>query len=231
MRAVTLESLRTQARQRADFEASPTSTSFVPDAELTGYINNSIAELYDLIIEANGDQYYAFSAPPFSTVAGIEEYDLPEDFYRLVGVDALVGGFKQTVHLFPLGERNRFQALTAPGWFRGGRLYYRLRVESIVFAPVPDGGYTITLLYIPNPTILVDDEDTFNFHGGWEEYVIVDAAIKMQLKEETDTSVLQLAKEQLKNRIRGAAPQRDDGEPQVVTDVTRGDYDGDYYLY
>jgi hypothetical protein len=222
VRNVSLSSLRTQARQRADFEASPTSTSFVPDAELNGYINNSLAELYDLLLEANGDEYYAVSGTPFNTVSGIEGYSLPADFYKLVGIDASVGGFKETLRQFPFGERNRYANLAAPGWYRGARLYYRLRKEQVIFMPVPDGAYAITILYVPNCPILVADGDVFNFHGGWEEYVIADAAIKMQVKEETDTTVLQLAKQGLIARIRAAAPDRDAGAPQVVTDATRG---------
>ncbi len=226
-RLVQLDTLRDEARKRADFEASTTSTSFVPDAELNQYINLALAELYDLILEANGDEYYAIPHS-FSTASGQESYDLPADFYRLSGVDAEVGGFKYTLYNFPLGERNRYANLTAPGWYRGARLFYRLRVDKIFFVPKPDGNYNVTLLYIPNPPILVNDTDTFNFHGGWEEYVILDAAIKMQVKEETDTSVLQLAKEQVKQRIRGAAPDRDNGVPEVVTDATR-DFEG--WLY
>ncbi len=226
-RDVSLADLRTQSRQRADFEASTTSTSFVPDAELNSYINLGIAELYDLILEANGDEYY--SQPfTFTTATGVENYPLPADFYRLEGVDAEVGGFKYTLFPFPFGERNRYANLTAPGWYRGARLFYRLRVGEIFFVPKPDGDYVVTLNYVPNPPILVADGDTFNFHGGWEEYVIVYAAIMMQIKEETDTAVLQLAKEQLKGRIRGAAPRRDDGMPEVVTDATR-DFEG--WLY
>ena len=225
MRSVSLSSLRTQARQRADAESSDTSQAFVPDTELNGYINNSIAELYDLMIEANGDEYFAVSSS-FATLSGDDTYPLPSDFYRLSGVDAAVGGFRYTLHLFPFGERNRFSNLTAPGWYRGARLFYRLRNADIVFVPIPDAAYQITLWYIPNPPILVADGDSFDFQGGWEEYVIIDAAIKMQVKEESDTSVLQLGKQQLIARIRGAAPKRDDGSPQLVTDVFSRDGEG-----
>jgi hypothetical protein len=223
-RDVALSTLRTQARQRADAESSSASTSFVPDSELNSYINNSLAELYDLIIEANGDEYYATAGTPFVTSSGVAAYSLPADFYRMAGVDAAVGGGTVSLFPFPFAERNRYQDLTSPGWFRGARLYYRLKKEQIVFAPIPDGGYTITLQYIPNPPILVANGDVFNFHGGWEEYVIIDAAIKMLTKEESDVSVLLLEKQSLIGRIRAAAPSRDDGLPDVVGDVTR-DYD------
>ena len=45
MRTITLAEMRTAARQYADQENS----QFVSDAELTRIINNSIAELYDLL--------------------------------------------------------------------------------------------------------------------------------------------------------------------------------------
>ena len=48
--SITLAELRTQARNRADMESS----EFVTDTELTDYINSSIAELHDILIQSYG---------------------------------------------------------------------------------------------------------------------------------------------------------------------------------
>ena len=59
----------------------------------------------------------------------------------------------------------------------------------------------------------------FDFYSGWDEYVIIDSAIKMLLKEEADVTALLLQKNQLRERIITESQNRDAGEPQTVTDV------------
>lgn len=86
-RNVTLTSLLAQVRQRADIENA---TARFPDAEVTEYINESIAELYDLLIGARGQEYY-INSYSFGTTAGTVIYALPDDFYQLLGVDAALG--------------------------------------------------------------------------------------------------------------------------------------------
>lgn len=55
--------------------------------------------------------------------------------------------------------------------------------------------------------------------SGWEEYVIVDAAIKMQIKQDLDYSGLAAQKLGLKTRIEAMAEGRDAGQAQHVSDV------------
>jgi hypothetical protein len=75
---ITLAELRLQSRQRADMENS----QFVSDSELTSYINNSIAELHDIMCEAYGSDYYVISAE-FSIDSSTDTYALPSDFYEV----------------------------------------------------------------------------------------------------------------------------------------------------
>lgn len=57
-RTRTLLELRTEARQRTEMEGS----TFIADTELTRYINQSIATLYGMLVQARGDQYYRTQA-------------------------------------------------------------------------------------------------------------------------------------------------------------------------
>jgi hypothetical protein len=63
------------------------------------------------------------------------------------------------------------------------------------------------------------DSDVLNDVNQYVEYVIVDAAIKMMQKEESDVSVLMLQKQALTKRIQEAAQNRDAGEPESVSDI------------
>src|SRR4051812_1551341 len=105
----TLLELRTKSRQRSDMENS----EFVSDSELTGYINSSIAELHDILAQAYGTDYFVIPYE-FSTTSGEDEYELPEDFYKLHGVDAAVNG-TDFINLkrFNFNERNNNSTMGA----------------------------------------------------------------------------------------------------------------------
>lgn len=213
--SITLLQIRQQARQRADMENS----EFVSDSELTNYINASIAELHDIMIQSYGANYFTKSLEFFTTL-NEESYALPADFYKLDGVDAKINNDQWTsLKRFNFPERNRFSD-SAP-WNRLGTkfLYYRLVGANLVFTPVPDAGTAIRIWYTPVSTKLALDADTLDDLNQYVEYVIVDAAIKMMQKEESDVSVLFAQKQALIKRIEEASQNRDAGEPESVSDI------------
>ena len=67
--------------------------------------------------------------------------------------------------------------------------------------------------------------------NGYEEYVVVDAAIKCLLKEESDVQPHMVYKEQLRKRLEAAAGNRDAGESYKISDVNTGVYLEDYVNY
>ena len=70
---MSLPQLRTASRQRADMVYS----QFVSEAELNSYINASYFELYDLLVQKYGNDYY-MTQYSFQLVGNQERYDLPE---------------------------------------------------------------------------------------------------------------------------------------------------------
>ena len=80
---------------------------------------------------------------------------------------------------------------------------------------------------LSDPTSYGSIESRFDFYSGWDEYIIIDSAIKMLLKEEADVTALLLQKNQLRERIITESQNRDAGEPEVVTDVVS--YEKFYY--
>jgi len=72
---------------------------------------------------------------------------------------------------------------------------------------------------LSDPTTYGSIESRFDFYAGWDEYIIVDSAIKMLVKEEQDVTGLMVQKNMLKERVITESQNRDAGEPQVVTDV------------
>jgi hypothetical protein len=56
--------------------------------------------------------------------------------------------------------------------------------------------------------------------NGWDEYVIVDAAIKCLIKEESDPSALMATKQNLLARVESAAANRDSAIPERISDTS-----------
>jgi hypothetical protein len=220
---ITLLELRNQARQRADMEDS----EFVEDSELTSYINSSIAELHDILIQAYSSDYYIESVT-FNTVVNQADYDLPngtnysgaKQLYKLRGVDAKLNGQDfLTIRPFNFNERNRYEQSGVWNVYGLPTIRYRMVGNKLKFTPYPDQATEVKLWYIPVATKLINDSDTLDDLNQYSEYVVVDAAIKMRIKEETDVSELMAQKKALVDRITYAAQNRDVAQPESISDI------------
>lgn len=210
----TLTQLRTEVRRRADME----NTQFVTDAELTNYINNSYAELYDLLISKYED-YFMADPVQFTLSGTTTTYTLPSDFYKLRGIDTQDGGGSpwSPVDRFNFEDRN---ASVVPNLYSGVEVMYRLAGGKIRFTPEDACAGTYRLWYIPRFTPLVNNSDVLSDVMDFDEYIIVDAARKCLVKEESDTTEMNVAKNNLTTRILAMAANRDSNRPETITDVT-----------
>lgn len=212
--SITLAELKTQARQLADMEEN----EFVSDSELTNYINFGIAELHDLLIGTFAD-YYLQSTTNTTTVDQ-DTYALPDDFYKLRGVDAKLNGSNYfTLRRYNFNERNRYEDFGA--WTLAGisNVRYRVMGSNIVFTPIPDGQTEYKIWYVPKATKLVADSDSFDDVNQYADFVIITAAMKMLVKEESDVSTLAAERARLIDKIEQDAKDRDIGEPESISDV------------
>lgn len=64
-----------------------------------------------------------------------------------------------------------------------------------------------------------DDADRFDGINGWEEYLVIDAAIRALTKEESDPSALMVEKAEIEARLQEMADSRDKGRPKRLQDV------------
>lgn len=209
----TLAELNARIRQRAD----KVNSLFVTDAEITSMINASYAELYDLIIQSSED-YFTTSTTLTVTSSDAGVASLPASFYKLRGLDYLIGGNYVTVYSYDWGERN-LQNLTAMPEFT---VRYRVMGSTLRLEPGDLAAGTYRLWYIPAYTALSAAGDVLNTQitrQNWEEYLVVDVAAKILDKEESNSSHLVQAKEILRNRIQQFSASRDLDQPMRVTDV------------
>lgn len=227
---MALSALRTAVRQRSDMETS----QFVSDTEINSYINQSYFELYDLLVQKFGDNYYVASPVTFTTDGSSFQYALPDGtlysaapaLYKLLGVDlSLTGAANSYVTLKPFNfsDRNRYSVPNTQTYAGLTNLRYRLNGGNLWLSPTPAANQTIQLWYVPRMTQLVADTDTCDGVSGWTEFIIIDAAIKCLQKEESDVSVLMAQKADMVRRIEAAAANRDAAFPATVADVTASD--------
>lgn len=213
----TLEALRQAVRRRADM----VNNNFITDDELTEYINGSYAELYDLLVQKYGDNYFVQNPATITTDGTSDQYALPDDFFKLLGVDLQLGGTADsfvTIRPFNFADRNRYSVPNFQTFYGVTNLRYRINGGQIWFTPRPAAGQNMRLWYIPRFSALVNNEDIVDGVSGWEEYIVVDAAIKCLAKEESDASIYMAQKGALIQRIEAAAENRDAGSPATVVD-------------
>lgn len=193
-----LTELTTQVRRRADMEGS----QLVSDAEVQQYIQDSWGEYWDLLMEAMPEAQFSKSTEPIVTSAGTTEYDLLENgglvdaqVYKVTRAILAYGGetflLRPNTNVLPLGaidasQRGRPTEYTVfgPAYSASGGATTAKR--QIAFSPVPDGAYTVHVLYIPSPPNLTTSADVNVYcYAGWDEYIVCDAAAKCLEKEES----------------------------------------------
>lgn len=224
---MTLTELKNAVRQRSDMENS----QFVKDAELTSYINQSYFELYDLLVQKYGDNYFVASPYSFTSDGVNDEYTLPTDMYKLLGVDLALSNSTDswvTIKPFNFAERNRYAVPNFQSFYGITNLRYRLMGNKLKFTPIPQANQQFRLWYVPRLTTLVNNTDVVDGISGWTEYIIIDAAIKCLQKEESDTNVLMGQKLAIIQRIENASENRDAGFPRTVADVSFSNYEWPY---
>ena len=238
---MTLAQLRTAARQRADMVSS----TFVTDAEFNSYINQSYFELYDLLVQKYGDNYYVADPAQFTTDGTSSQFALPNgsstsftngrtgatsyaapSILKLLGVDLSLASTQDswvTIRPFNFSDRNRYAVPNFQSFYGITNMRYRLNGDYLWLNPIPRGGQTIQLWYVPRMTQLSSDSDTCDGISGWTKYIILDAAIKALIKEESDVSAHLAQKQALIQRIEAAAENRDAGNPSTVADTMWSD--------
>lgn len=224
MKTATLKQIRELARLYADQRPGGGST-FVTDTEANTLVNLALAELYDLLVQAGGHEYYRKDST-ISIVANTAAYSLPSDFYQELGVQ-LEWGSDDIEPVRPLSAvKDRWRFLNGESWTSWGRKAYRLLgthttaggTESIEFIPTPSSTVTGRVYYVPAFADLTLDTHSFNGFNGWEKLPSLRVAIEMRSIEERSYADLERLFEKEKERIEGLADERA-GTALSVTDV------------
>lgn len=209
-------------------------SDFLTQDEWNFNINQSAFRLYDLLVQKYGEKY--FLAPPLQVPSnGANVVPLPNGFlyngapalYKLAGVDVAVGIPANaqwfTLPKFNWIDRNKYSTLQLAGTIQAVYgLQYCDFGSNCYFIPIPNGGQTFQFWYVPMMQQMLLDTDMLPFSiSGWSELVIVDAAIKALMKEESFDQAAALIEERkgLLDRIEVSAANRDVGQPNTVSNT------------
>ena len=211
--SVTLASLTARARQRADL----VNNENVSDAEAESYVNQSLAELYDIIVQADEDYFTIWK--PIIALPGVGTYDmslLSPQLLKLRGIDIPWNGtmYNLTAGRIEFGERNDLNG-PLPTYSMGFPSRFYMTGTNITLLPTPTTGFTGKIWYVPKPPVL-SGAATFDCQSGWDEFIVVDAARKMLVKQERDSGPLAQEREALRSHII-ASYRRDFSGPKRVT--------------
>jgi cytochrome c-type biogenesis protein CcmH/NrfF len=227
----------------AQLKADKLNSQYLTTDEWNFNINQSSNRLYDLLITKYGDKYF-FAPPLIFQTTGVNVYPVPNGanypsagvfppaLYKLSGIDVSSGAASAnngnswfTIPPFNWIDRNRYNTLQLAGTVTSVfGLSYCWQGSQIYFIPYPTNAQAIQLWYIPILTQLLKDTDMMSFSiSGWSELVIVDAAIKALVKEESYEQAQALVTERtaLIMRVEETAANRDVGVANTVSN-TRG---------
>jgi hypothetical protein len=226
--ATTLSDIITAIRQRANMEQS----QFVTDAEITGMVNESLANLDAILIAQFND--YKITSTILTASSSDGSLTLPDDFLKLRGVDAQINASDPDGYVelreYSFQHRNRKPYVAAPmgGSFGPFSVNYRLQGMKVIIAPVALATqWPYRVWYTPKYTALAANTDTLQTYMDtqyWHQYAVYDCAAGILSKQDLDPSAMIAKREEAKGIITHlSAPNRNAGEPKAVIDTRFSD--------
>lgn len=218
---VSVQTIVNLARQEANMELD----QFVSDDELKAQAVLSIRDLWDILIDAG--EPYAMSKLDGQSADSARQITMPDDFYKLLGIDYFISGFWVRLDPIPFNNRNayRFSAGLPAGYQLFGRqsvtpgvleTYIQILPEEVA----PTSNYRV--FYVPKPQVPVNSADKVDGLNGYERYCICAVAVYALRKKHILDRAQDLRQEQadIEQKIRNASAVRNLGQPNHVTVTT-----------
>jgi hypothetical protein len=96
--------------------------------------------------------------------------------------------------------------------------------------PVPQGTYAVKLWFIPTATAITATSQSVEVYNGFDEYIVLDMAIKALTKEQSNTDRLERERDRMEKMLEETLRGRDAGSPRFMTDIDRQN-DGSLYNF
>lgn len=217
-RTRTLSQMREEAYRRADCEGA---YERHPAADVDRDLNQGGTALWDALIAARGEEYFAASTT-VTTTADTSSYALSSGVYLLIAVRLDETGGYPLIRFSSHEEA----ALRESDSSSGRPTHYQLRrsvagVSSLVVLPEHSANLSLEVRYVPAFTDMVENTDTFDGLNGWEDYPIDFAARKMAMRDEDFELADRLERDMDRTmaRVNALAGKRDMHQARRVRDI------------
>lgn len=145
-------------------------------AELVTYVNDSLAELWDLVAQKDPARL-PLTQGNVTVVAGTDSYTLPSNCLAVYAVAVLdssgANGYRNLERFSYLEKYEQGasgnDALTARYDIRGGKIW---------FSPTPAWSGTVRCEYVAHFVELSGGSSTFETYNAWTEYAVISSLIK-----------------------------------------------------
>lgn len=220
----TLLQLRTGTRRYADFIASGSAQSVFTDTDVDQFVNDAIAEYYEMLVAARGHEYFLASTT-IAIVGGTASYTLPATFFEH---STLILEWDSVSHELvpPLDSQlQRHIYNNQQVWARGSRKAFRIAglqdgTQTIELLPAPNASVTGRLRYIPTFAPLVGDAAVIFIVNGFDKLIQVAAAIEMRIVKGMPVAALEAKLQVQLERLQEMAAERLADHPARVIDVS-----------
>lgn len=218
----TRSTIRDMVRQRADIVND---TVRHTDTILNQDINDGLKRLQALWLKKGLMKIQRIHTP---TITGATDYALPADYLATIGVWYIEG--ESTTRLRHMDNVERALSTAVSGTTASKYRIFELGEATgndltdkrIELYPNPSSG-TYKHVYVPFLSFSADT-DVLDDGLGWHEYVVLDVAIKVYLRDNLDASQLMMERERLERQIEDEAEARDLNTTYVVQNVHSGGF-------
>jgi hypothetical protein len=219
MRTVNLGQLKVRVRELADQQTTAAMVSglpFISDEEIVRYLDAAYTDLVDQLAAADINLFETYVD---ITATGTEDgmFLLPGDHYKSLAVDFQVSTtWFEPLRPIQFADRNSYRNMSGPS------RAYRVAAGALLLYPPPAGGEVYRHHYVPAPAelSLLDDDEPIDGIAGWDEFLVVGAAKRCLLKEDSYNGQFDRIEAKLESRIAQMAADR--MQPARVVDVRRG---------
>lgn len=215
--SITLADLRKMVLARVE----RTNSKMYPTDQFNIILNDSARELHEDLFKADETRY--LKELLFTIPEGDDGYALPDSInWHIMRVDEKNNDVWLRMREFNLDEED-----TNTTGISILHLYiyrrFRLEGDTIKISPTVRAPGDYRLLYVP-PYVDKAEGETFPYDlERWKDYIVVDAAVKFLITEDSDFQAFMMQKQLLKVRINEAARNRNLSEPERGTFITAGD--------
>lgn len=191
----TAAQLVSDVRNRADHIVG----TFRSDATLRRYLSESCRSLVSQLVDDYEELYWCSEATVTTTVDE-KTSTFPTDAWKAVMLRTTIGNRRDKITKATIDDIDS-EGQSLGGWSTGRWPRYRLIGRRIYWAPIPRAEHVVTVFYVPTTIFfnaggtpiseLSADTDYFDGVFGWEQVVVLDAAIKFLHDERKDASHLE----------------------------------------